>query len=220
MSQNLSDLLEKKSFDELGREERQFVLNQMSEEAYISQRESLLAAQSFLAAERDTMTPNPEIPVLALEALQAKKARKKRRLFFIWEHRTPTWAAAAACLIILLVSKGFSYFNAEHLENIPVSENVADTVYVEKLVTKHEKIYLPSDTVIKVVYHENKDIPVAVEKVNPPQLNPTEQILVFSDEMLNASHLNINTLIENHSKPKGVSIKNDSISKLVSESVY
>lgn len=219
MNYNLSDLLEAKAFDALLPDEQAFVLEQMSAEAYTAQHELVCNAQEFLKAESALLVPYPETQHAALDALREKNKKKRGGALLLWQNKVPTWMAVAACLLILLLSQGYSYIQHTDLEKIPIVETISDTVYVEKLVTKQEKIYLPGDTVVKVVYQKSELLDVE-KKVVPTESHSPEKMLVYSDEMLNANNLDYGSLLMNHSKPKGISAKNDSLMRMVSGAVH
>ena len=214
MSYNLIDLLENKSFDKLNESERNFVLSKMAEVAYRRQHETVLMAKTILDVETAALMPNPTIPTAALAAMKAKQERKTQSgIFYLFKHKVPTWAAAAACaLFLLLLNNSFLVSPGQGIDSAIASLS-PDTVYVEKYITEVEQVYVPGDTVIKVVY---RTLEKPIEKIQEQHV----ATVIYSDEMLNAEHINYSSIVSGYNKTKGVSVSDDSLVQLVNASIF
>ncbi len=215
MSYNLSDLLEKKPFHLLTVEERTFVLTTISAEDYEQQRSVILMLQDALNDGEEELTPI--FPIAAMAALKEQPTKEsKRDIWFIFKHKTPTWAAVAAGFILYFIVNQIS-FTPTKTPPLKIAQEI-DTVYIEKYVRSIKPSILPKDTLIAV--NSEKPREIYYQKKQEPLVNPEKQDIIYTSEMLNAGMVNYTALLSNHSESRGFSLQNDSLSQRVNHSVY
>jgi hypothetical protein len=223
MTTDLSDLLAQKNFEELTPAQQEMVLAEMSEQDYSNQREMVIAATLMMANEAAALQA-PVIPIAAGAAMRQKKGG----VFAIFTHKIPTWAAVAAGIILFTLFNYSGIIGSSTENNTRAVSPQVDTVFVEKLITEFRDL--------KPLQKEKQPVRVQVlttENVisaNPPPPSPleadqgrasnTNEVLAYSDEMLNAERVNYAALLQNHSTSTGVSLQNDSISQMVNRTVY
>lgn len=213
MKHDLSDLLDQKDFEDLTMIERNFVLSEISEEAYNEQRETIVMAQLIMADDASNLRANPSIAIAASTALQQ---RKKTGVFAIFTHKVPTWAAVAACALLFTLFNYSGIFGQSVEKNHVADVSSIDTVYIEKIITEFRdlKPFQEKPVSDKVQPHNSENL--AQVSVPPkPDKTPT-----YSDEMLNAEQINYTALLQNYSSSNGVSLQNDSITRMVNRTVY
>lgn len=125
LEKNLEDLLSQKSFEELSREDREWVLAQISAGEYTSMRQTLLDSRRVFQLERPQLDP-------AIQNNLRKSVKLNRQpnpAAGFLKYNIPAWqVVAAACVLFLLFANFKSTF-------IPQPETVyvhlTDTVYKE-----------------------------------------------------------------------------------------
>lgn len=159
------DLLAEKDFEELTPAEQKEVLKTGSKEDYQAQRQAILASQALWATEMTALTPAP--PSKALQALQKKQAapQEPAKTIPLWQqwvnYSIPVWKVAAAALLLFCMRMAWPMGIGSSSPQILVQK---DTVYLEKYLTKIEKVAQPTDTIIQVIY---KTIDTAATLVEP-----------------------------------------------------
>lgn len=210
MENTIIELLESKSFAELSANEKGLVLQEMSEAEYTLQHDLIKQAEKSFQDE-PALIPLPSIQANLTEQLQKQKKRPFIGVLFL--HKTPTWAAAAVVLIVLLL-KGFS-FDIQNAESDPFSNNpkyVTDTIYVEKEIVKRDSIFIPGDTVVRYIDHP-------VSNQENMVINQTENTS-FSPEGINYESIDYGALLSGNKRSKGTPLSKDTLSQLINESVF
>ncbi|UKN03731.1 hypothetical protein K6119_09530 [Paracrocinitomix mangrovi] len=210
MRTTLLTLLETKNFEQLTNDERLLVLSEMTAEEYLEQRKIILATKSLAAQERKTLQANPSILLAAQNKFNTnQKAVKKGGLLLLWQHKIPSWAAVAACILLMFSVWGFNEYNQDTTERTVITEIVRDTVYQDKIV----EVTVPqkADTIVKIVYKnvpsEDKEEPIQIASnynVSEDLINPNFE---YTDHQY-CSVLPCNDL------STGLSRANDSISMM------
>lgn len=143
---DLHDLLENKAFEELNTDEQAFVLRQMSQEAYETERGVILASQAFFMVDEQEIIPDPIAPNKALFVLKQRKIKPPFGAMLL-SYKVPAWQAVAVAVLVFFLTNGVN--NVEEIEPSSLAVNVLrDTVFVDKYITK---VQAP-DTVVKVIY--------------------------------------------------------------------
>lgn len=166
MKLEIEDLIASKAFDELTNDERAWVLSQMTELDYESQRAIIVDSQNLWMEEEQELDPLPPSPAI-FAALQQKQAaipveqqvepKKKGFLAAVLGHRIATWQAVAASLIFMLMWQFGTSTATTTTEGDAYAHNEpVDTVY--KYITQIKEVLQPADTVIEVIY---KNCPTA-----------------------------------------------------------
>ena len=122
----------------------------------------------------------------------------------MFHHKVPTWAAVAACLLILFGSIALFKTKHQNTEANVITETVHDTIYKEKIVT--EQIKLPGDTLVKYIYRNNPEI--VYEVADYKEEEPSYENLLFRED----EHCQIMSCYE---PKKGVPVVNDTLLRLI-----
>ena len=214
MNYDLSDLLEKKSFEALNAEEHHFVLSQMTAEEFEQQQRIIRALKTTLTEEEEQMSP--VFPVAALHELN-HKTEKKRSPWILFAHKTPTWAAVAAGILLYFLMQQTGIGSSQN-DNQPIVQET-DTIFVEKFVRSEKPSVLPKDTLMAINTEEPKS-----NRVSGPDRSRKEEKkspILFTDEMLNAGSINYTAFLSgSNSNQGGISLQNDSLSQLVNATVF
>ncbi len=131
LEKKLEDLLLQKRFEELGKEDREWVLAQISAEEYQAMRQTLLESKIAFQLNQPQLNPNIQNK-LRKRVLQNKADNTAARLV---NYKVPAWqVVAAACVIFtLFVNFKTSIFSSQQFDNI-----ITDTVY--KVDTVYKKV--------------------------------------------------------------------------------
>jgi hypothetical protein len=123
LEKKLEDLLLQKRFEELGSEDRDWVLAQISTEEYGAMRQALLESKLAFRSDQAYLDPNIQ-NTLRKKVLQNKQQNPTSKIF---RYSIPAWqAVVAACVLFLLFANFKSKFVAPK-ETIYV--HLTDTVY-------------------------------------------------------------------------------------------
>ena len=204
MKTDVLELMETKDFGELTAEEQAAVLNQMTEAEYSSERKLILSALALVKDEKPLLVPSPQILSMAREKLSQQKGGG----FFLLQHKIPTWAAVAACLLLYFGIRASGLLNETKPTETVVTETIHDTVFTEKIIVEHS----PADTVIEYVYVDQPD--VVFEVVDNSTLyfeeDPTYEDLYFRED----PYCNIMSCYE---PSKGNTVENDTLLALIQD---
>ena len=160
MNNRLTELIEQKSFNELSKQEKRFVLNDITEQEYKEKYQLIYEVKRELKLEASVLKVNDSIRVSAIEALLLKQKEKKPGVFIRFTRfKVPLWTAVAALFLIFILSTPI-LINTE-LKNDTKNNLLAsiDTVYIDKIIKDTIQIIKPGDTVIQKVYVSKKDYP-------------------------------------------------------------
>ena len=209
MDYRLTELLEKKSFEELSEEEKSFVLTHLSETEYRQQHQLISEVKSDIKEEAKLLKANDQIRVNALEALSLKHQEKDAKTIPLWlNYKIPLWTAVAALLLIFILTTPL-LFNTKMSESAPNEQLVMrDTVYIEKIVNDTIEITQPADTVIKTVYISNKTKSTEDEHLITPE---------FTNERNDLSKTEIDQTIASEKSFNPMNIGNRTSGKSLSE---
>ena len=209
MAFQLYDLIANKAFNELNENEQSFVLSQISEEAYLTQRKLHLL---FLEVEleEEELIPKDAILTTALAALKPSTPIKKTSRFTpLFLAKVPAWSAIAACFLLYLFVKNSQVFDGQKSTFVASAEKI-DTVYIQ---------YVPTE---KKQARERKQLITTnlVQQTNPKHTQLlVEPILMEREDRLISNQLDFSTIITHPKPSKGVSVKNDPLSKLITISI-
>jgi hypothetical protein len=209
MAFQLYDLIANKAFNELNENEQSFVLSQISEEAYFTQRKLHLL---FLEVEleEEELIPKDAILTTALVALKPSTPIKKTNRFTpLFLAKVPAWSAIAACFLLYLFVKNSQVYDGQKSTFVASAEKI-DTVYIQ---------YVPTE---KKQARERKQLITTnlVQQTNPKHTLPlVEPILMEREDRLISNQLDFSTIITHPKPSKGVSVKNDPLSKLITISI-
>ena len=211
----LTELMEKKTFEELTMSEKSLVLLLITETEYNERHTSLLQMKKELKAEAKELKANENIRLAALQALREKQETKKTPVIpFLLSYKVPLWMAAAAILLIMLLLPSVFKTDINKLESNKQLA-VRDTVYVDRIIKDTIKIIQASDPVIRTVYIKENTSTQAnepfKEKVQEENLKP-----------INARELEVVIAINNYPskidfsiQTSGKSLSNDPLGKSV-----
>lgn len=215
---DIHDLLEQKSFEDLDKQERAFVLEQMSQERYENERMAILASQAFFALEEETLPIKAPVPTKALEALQQKQTPKVP-VWSLWMHyKIPLWQAVAALCLVFFLSQQVD-INAPEIKEgeTIVAENRVDTVYIKKYITQIKEVLQPADTIVQVVYKLlEKDQQKPEKHFLGEEEREAQPVLIAEQESL--PH-NFEDVLEFCSEQNSIPIDKDSFLHLLSSQV-
>lgn len=137
MAFQLYDLIANKAFNELNEEEQSFVLSQISEEAYLTQRKLHLLLDAEL--EEEELIPKDTTFTTALAALKpATPVKKANRFTPLFLAKVPAWSAIAACFLLYFFVKNSQVFDGQKSTFVASTEKI-DTVYVQYIPTEKNK---------------------------------------------------------------------------------
>ncbi len=209
MAFQLYDLIANKAFDELNEDEQTFVLSQITEETYSTQRKLHLLFLD-VGNEEEELIPNDTILPTALAALKPTAPVKKTNRFTpLFLAKVPAWSAIAACFLLYFFVKNSLVFDGQKSTFVAGSEKI-DTVYIE---------YIPTE---KKQARERKQMVTTnlVQQTNPKHTQPlVEPILMEREDRLNNNQLDFTKMITHPKQSKGISAKNDPLSKLLNISI-
>ena len=177
----LTELMEKKTFEELTMSEKSLVLHLVTETEYNERHKSLLQMKKELKSEASELKANENIRLAALQALREKQEIKKTPIIpFLFSYKVPVWMAAAAILLIMLLLPSVFKTGINKLESNK-QLTVRDTVYVDRIVKDTIKIIQASDPVIRTVYikentstYTNEPLKEKVQEENLKTINVRE----------------------------------------------
>lgn len=198
MKADVLELLEVKNFEELTDEERTAVLKEMSESEYRAHRKLILTALVLTKKEKVELIPNSQILIMAKERMSKKKAGG----LMIFQHKVPTWAAAAACLLLFFGIRNLNNLENSGAETTVVTEIFRDTVYTEKIVTTQ----LLADTVIEYIYINQPEV---IHEAVDNSSNYVQEDPSF--ENLNFREYQDCSIMSCYEPKKGMSVANDTL---------
>lgn len=213
MNKDLSDLLAAKDFEQLTFAEQELVLTELSMAEYSSQREMIVTAQIVFAEEAELLKPKPAI---ALAVVSTLRKEQKAGIFALFTHKVPAWAALAACALVLFLFNYSAIFEQTVKNNNTALIPLVDTVYIEKVITEFRDIKslepshsmkTPPSKEEAIVHHTPIDIKV-------------DKIASYSDEMLSAEQVNYAAILQNYSTSSGVSLRNDSLTRMLGNTIF
>jgi hypothetical protein len=175
----LQDLLAKKSFEALDIKEQEFVLDQMTQDAYEIEQYIVLSSQTLFEEEQKKLV----VPRVNPQTLAALKKNKKPSIFIQFiRYQIPAWQAIAASLLLLFGAYQFNTNQTTIPNTIIANETtITDTVFVNKYITQIKEVLLPADTIIKVVYKVlDKTVPKQKD-IAPKEKKPTPLLLAKND---------------------------------------
>jgi hypothetical protein len=209
MAFQLYDLIANKAFNELNEDEQSFVLSQISEEAYLTQRKLHLLFLD-MDIEEEELIPKDATLTTALAALKpAAPVKKSNRITPLFLAKVPAWSAIAACFLLYFFVKNSQVFDGQKSTFVASTEKI-DTVYVQYVPTEKEKA------------RKRKQMTTTnlVQQVNPKQTQPSvEPILMEREDRLISNPLDFTTIITHPKPSKGTSVKNDPLSKVLTISI-
>lgn len=209
MAFQLYDLIANKAFNELNEEEQSFVLSQISEEAYLTQRKLHLLFLEVELEEEELM-PKDTTLTTALAALKpATPVKKTNRFTPLFLAKVPAWSAIAACFLLYFFVKNSQVFDGQKSTFVASTEKI-DTVYVQ---------YIPTE---KKQARERKQLITTnlVQQAHPKHQQPlVEPILMEREDRLISNQLDFSTVITHPKPSKGTSVKNDPLSKILAISI-
>ena len=207
MKTDVLELMETKDFGVLTAAEQSAVLNEMTEAEYLAERKLMISAMALAKDEKPKLIPNPQILMMAKEKLPKKKAGAL--LFF--QHKVPTWAAVAACLLLFFGIHKSGILNESNPETSVITETIHDTVFTEKIIVEQP----PSDTVIEYVYVDKPEVIYEIVDNSKPYFkeDPSYENLYFKED----PYCNIMSCYE---PTRGNTVQNDTLLLLIQDGLY
>lgn len=211
MDNKLTELMEKKTFEELTMSERSLVLHLITETEYNERHSSLLQMKKELKSEAKELKANENIRLAALQALREKKEIKKTPVIpFLFSYRVPVWMTAAAILLIMLVLPSIFKTDVNKLQLA-----VRDTVYVDRIIKDTIKIIEASDPVIQTIYIKENTSTQANGKFKEKVQEESLKIINIRELEAEIAMNNYPSKIDFSVQPSGRSLSNDPLGKSV-----
>ena len=216
MNYRITELLEKKAFEELSRNEKSYVLEHLTEAEYREQHHLLRDIKKELTEEAKTLHAKDQIRLNALDALRMKQKKKKSKVMPLWlNYKIPLWSAVAAILLVFILTTPL-IINTE-INEIKNKDQLVmrDTVYIEKLVNDTIEIAKPADTVTKYIYVAKKLSSPLKEGTNTSDFPPKIKSITPLEKELISSYEEDNYPIHLERQKTGKSLSEDPIARRV-----
>jgi hypothetical protein len=217
IAEQLQELIQQKSFEALTPAERDFVLEQTSEEDYRVRRAVIENSEELFDEERPLLVPNPAIKARVKEQIKSEEEEERRvpLVVALFSYKIPAYQAGIAAIILLglLIYRPEIKEAGKTTKGETVYVDRIDTLYVEKEVhrvdTVTEYVTIPSKEQVRKHSRQNNNTPtkgggdpVLVKQQN----NSTPTLFAASNPTVNYS---VDQLMEKNTKPSGNSFKDD-----------
>ncbi|WP_107040002.1 hypothetical protein [Brumimicrobium mesophilum] len=227
MKTKLTELIERKSFNELTKEEQNFVLSEISEQEFNEKHELISQVKGELKSEASQLKAKDSIHLNALAALREKKDResveesdKEKGGAGFFAFKIPLWTAIAAVFMIFILSTPI-FINSEFDQN-KNDELLAlvDTVYVDKIIRDTIEITQPADTVVKMIYtsrdasDEITELPATIESLDI-KVNETSGEIIQYNSQSSMSMGSYTSTFDFKSSDTGESLSEDKIGRVL-----
>lgn len=216
MDYRITELLEKKAFEELTEVEKSLVLDHLTEAEYREQHHLLWVVKKELTEEAKTLHAKDQIRRKALEALRMKQKKKKSKVMPLWlNYKIPLWSAVAAILLVFILTTPLITNTEINETKIKDQLVMRDTVYIEKLVNDTIEIAKPADTITKYIYVPKKISSPLKEGTNISELPTKIKSITPLEKELISSYEEDNSPIHLERHKTGKSLSEDPIARSV-----